>query len=369
MRVLIDCHCFDSVNTEGINTYIAGLYSNIIPLMPEADFYFAALDTQRLLQIFGNAKNVHYIALKSRFRFRRMILEYPMIVRKYAIDVAHFQYFSPPGIKCKVLITLHDLLFKDFPERFPLFYRISRDIVFRLSSRRADLLATVSEYSRDRISAHYGIPARQILVTNNGVSDDFFNIPLEEAKKYVKEQGIGRYILNVSRIEPRKNQLSLLRAYHELGLLEKGYDLVLINQHAIPVADLENYYNQLPDNEKKHIHRIENVNQKELKFWYRAADLFVFPSIAEGFGIPPLEAAAAGVPVICHNATGMAEFSFFGENQTNIEVYENLKNIIATNIATPKSAEELNKIKTEIHDKYNWKNSAEALRFAFLGIL
>lgn len=367
MRVLIDCHCFDGEAAEGINTYIKGVYTHLIPLMPETRFYFAALNSDRLRAIFGNASNIRYITLKSRSRISRM-LEYRRLVRRHGIDIAHFQYIAPPGIGCRLLITTHDLIFKDFPTRFPLAYRLPRDIFFRLSSRRADLLATVSEYSRGRIASHYGIPAENILLTRNGVDESFFNVPLDRAKGFTEAKGVRPYILNVSRIEPRKNQLTLLQAYHELGLAAKGYDLVLINQPSIPVREFEDYYNSLPPDEKVHVHRMGTVDQEELKLWYRAATLFVFPSIAEGFGIPPIEAAATGVPVICHNATAMADFTFFGNNHIDAESLENLKSAILRNLSNPAPASELEKIKGCIRDNYSWDSAAEVLCFAFSGI-
>lgn len=369
MRVLIDCHCYDGNTTEGINIYIKGVYTHLIPMMPEVDFYLAAHRTDRLKKIFGEAANVHYVKLPQRNRLLRLLSEYRSVVKKFKIDIAHFQYFAPPWLGCRTLITTHDLIFKDFPDRFPLDYRLSRDIFFRLSSKNADLLATVSEYSRGRIAAHYGIPADKILLTRNGVGNDFFNISEEKAKEFAKTHGVRRYILNVSRIEPRKNQLSLVRAYHELNLAERGYDLVLINQPTIPVPEFENYFSLLPACERKYIHRLGCVDHEELKLWYRGADLFIFPSIAEGFGIPPIEAAATGMPVICHNSTAMSEYTFLGENLIDVESYNTFKAVIEKNLENPVPKEKLAEIQAEIRENYSWDSAAEVLRFAFLGIL
>lgn len=369
MRILVDCHCFDSDSTEGINTYIRGIYTELIHAMPEVDFYFAAVDTLRIRNIFGEAPNVHYITLRMQRRLSRVLREYPRIVKQYGIDLAHFQYFSPPVIGCKTVITLHDLLFKDFPHKFPLSYRLSRDLVFRFSARRADILATVSKYSRQRIAAHYGIEADKIILTPNGVSGEWFEIPLEAARKYAANLGLRRYILNVSRMEPRKNQLLLLQAYTELKLAQKGYDLVFIGQHTLNVPEFDSYLKALPAEVSQHIHHFKDVGHEQLKLLYRAADLFVYPSLAEGFGIPPIEAAAAGVPVICNSATAMSEFDFLGHNLIDVNPPGALRNAIKRNLSAPPSAEKLSEISRIVKQRYSWKNAAEALRFAFLHFL
>lgn len=369
MKILVDCHCFDGESTEGINTYLRGVYTHLTPMMPEVDFYFAAIDTDRLRHAFGNAPNVHYVALGSHGRVGRMLFEYPRLVRKLGIDVAHFQYFAPPYTGCRTLVTLHDLLFKDFPENFPPIYRLTRDCMFRHSAHKADVVATVSEYSRERISKHYGLDRKSILLTPNGVGRDFFDVDRVEARKFADSRGVRRYILNVSRVEPRKNLLALLEAYDRLQLASRGYDLVLINQPTLPVPEFEQYYRDMPENVSRHVHRTVAVSNKDLMMWYGGADLFVYPSLAEGFGIPPIEAAAIGIPTLCHNSTAMAAFDFLGENLTDLSTVTNLMNAIKRNLDNPPSEAELADIRDKIRNRFNWKSAAETLRFAFLGFL
>lgn len=361
MKLLIDAHCFGSTATEGINTYLKGIYTLLPSLAPDITFYFAANDIDRISSIFGSAPNISYIPLKSTNRPSRILSEFPSIIRRYGIDTAHFQYFAPPFINCRTIITLHDILFRDFPRYFPLSYRLSRDIIFRHSARRADILVTVSRYSRESIAIHYNIDSSSITVTPNAVSPDFFDIDREKALNFVRSRGIRPYILNVSRIEPRKNQLALLRAFVDLGLAARGYDLVLINQPTLPVAEFNRYLISLPEDTRRHIHQLGTVEHEELKMWYAAAELFVYPSLAEGFGIPPIEAGAAGVPVICHDSTAMTDFSFFGDNLADISDSAALGRLIERNLSAPPSGSELKKISDSIRQSYNWRHSADTL--------
>lgn len=360
MNILVDAHCFGQDATEGVNTFIRGIYSQMTDMMPGATFHFASSDPSRLEEIFSGS-NVRIHRLETDRRTARMMWEFPMLARKIKADFSHFQYMAPPVLRGRRIVTLHDILFRDFPDQFPLSYRVTRNSMFRLSASAADILTTVSDYSRRRIESLYGIPSQRIVVTPNAVSQDFFDIDVAAAKSHVRACGVRPYLLNVSRIEPRKNQLALLWAYHELRLAERGYDLVLINQPSLRVADFESYYESLPTSERARIHRLGPVSQDELKYWYRACELFVYPSLAEGFGIPPIEAAAAGVPVICHNDTAMADYDFLGENLADLRDERKLLNLVDKNLTSPPPVDKLKQISDEVRSRYNWRKSAQVL--------
>lgn len=361
MRLLIDAHCFDYKTTEGINTYIKGLYSALILLESDIEFYFAAADTENVKSIFGERSNVHYIRLSSSGGMKRLFVEFPKMIDSYKIDVAHFQYTAPIVKRCKTIVTLHDILFVDYPEYFPASYRMLRGPLFYLSAKRADLLLTVSDYSRQQISKHYKIDLDRIVVTPNAVSDEFYQLDLAKSSEFVKSQGVERYILYVSRFEPRKNHLALVKAYAELELWQRGIDLVFIGKTAIPTAELDSYLSTLPDVVRNRIHIINQVGFDELLYWYKSASLFVYPSLAEGFGIPPVEAAAMGVPCVCSDKTSMGDFRFFGDDLIDIDSSEVLKNRIMYHVNHSVDIENTSRIVEDIKLKYNWSSIAKSL--------
>lgn len=358
MRLLVDAHCFDYSTSEGINTYIRGIYQVMPKIAPDINFYFVGHEIEKIQGIFGSGTNIKYIQLRKHNKVKRLLTEIPQIVKNHNIDIGHFQYTAPLIKNCKTIVTLHDILFKDYPHLFPLSYRISKDILFRISAKRADLLLTVSDYSRKRIAHHYKIPEENIHVTPNAVSEDFFNISNEHALQFVQKQGLEKYILYVSRIEPRKNQLALLKAYNELNLANRNFHLVFIGRHTITTNEFNEYLSNLSPYTKSHIHIYNNVNYQDLKLWYKGCSLFVFPAIAEGFGIPPIEAGAAGVPCICNNATAMGDFKFFRKNLIDMTDIECLKKKILENINSPISNDEIADISKKIHECYNWETIA-----------
>ena len=184
----------------------------------------------------------------------------------------------------------------------------------------------------------------------------------EKAQQCVKEKyGIENFILNVSRIEPRKNHLLLLNTFLELKLYNQGIALVFIGKRSIKTPALEAKVRSLTDKERKYFHWIEQVDQQELELFYRASRLFVYPSKAEGFGIPPLEAAVFQTSVLCSNATAMKDFTFFEpfsfDPENNIEFKKELKAMIHT----PSSPAQLHSIAEEVMEKYSWQKSAATL--------
>ena len=357
-KLMVDMHCFDSDISQGITTYIQGIYTYLPSLAKEFTFFFVARDIEKIRAIFGERKNVNYIQIKSKNKFYRLVFEIPSIIRKYEIDIAHFQYVSPIVKNCKTIVTLHDILFVDYPQYFPFLYRLFKGFAFKISASRSDLLCTVSAYSLNQISYHYGISKNKIVITPNAVSKDFFSI-IDKEIKAIDGQEIGKYILYVSRIEPRKNHVAIVDAFERLKLASRGYNLVFIGQETVSTPNLWHRIEKLSPEIKSRIRFISQTSYEELKLWYKNASLFIYPTFAEGFGIPPIEAAACGVPVICNNATAMSDFTFFGKNLIDIND-RSLLDCRIMDILDKKEQRIEAQIRAEIEAKYNWKNIAES---------
>jgi len=310
IRILVDCHVFDGT-FQGTTTYLKGLYQELIK---DADmqFFLVANDTDKLQKVFGTYDNVTYLAYRSGNKFIRLLFDLPKLIRKYKIDYAHFQYVAPPIKQCKHIVTLHDVLFLDFPHYFPLGYRLKNRFLFGTSARHADVVLTVSNYSKQRIQKHFGIS--EITITPNAVDPVFFEAYDKKAVQELVEKRFGAkdYWLFVSRWEPRKNHDLLLRVFVEKGFYN-NYELVFIGDPAIPNKTYEAYYHGLDALIKQKIKMLNKVNFDDLLLLVRGATLSVYPSVAEGFGIPPLEALAANVPAICSNATAMSDFDFMSD--------------------------------------------------------
>ncbi|MGL4338731.1 MAG: glycosyltransferase family 4 protein [Turicibacter sp.] len=353
MKLLIDAHVFDG-SPQGTVTYLKGLYKALINLYKseDIDFYFVAQDITNLKNIFGESPHIHYIRFSSGNKFFRLIFELPWLILKNKIDYAHFQYISPLFKCCKEIVTIHDLLFLDYPEYFGFKYKLKNKFFFSRSARRADLIFTVSEYSRKAISTHFGIPENNIHITPNG-----FELSKNDKFISMKEKySLNKFILYISRFEPRKNHILLLQAYIESELYNE-YDLVLIGYRDLKVTEFDEYYESLSNHLKQKIHFFSNVSNTDLEFFYRECNLFVFPSFAEGFGIPPLEAYLYNVPVLCSNATAMNDFYFLKDVFFNPNDIEELKTKMKQELKSPLLPTQ-DKY-DEVLNKYKWSNIAK----------
>ena len=179
---------------------------------------------------------------------------------------------------------------------------------------------------------------------------------------YLKYQ-FDKYIIYTSRHEPRKNHYRLLKAFIELKLY-LNYHLVLIGDVTFNDKNFDKLLSISNEEIKNKVVFLNKVDFKSMILLLRAATLSVYPSIAEGFGLPPLESVAAEVPTLCSNKTSMAEFTFFGDDFIDPLNQEDINTKILSKLSKNDS-ERQNDLSNFVANKYNWSASAKS----FLEIL
>lgn len=353
MKILVDCHSFDKEKFQGTTTYISGVYREMILISPtHFHFYFCTTKVEYLKKIFGNHSNVHYIELKFEKAFIRLIYEIPKIIIKYKIDFLHIQYKAPLIKLCKEINTTHDVLFLDFPENFSLKFRLLNKFWYGFSSRRADILNTISDYSKERISRHFKISPNKIINSGIGLNQKMLDFRKGSLKHYTHNKAeLKDYILYVSRIEPRKNHHRLIKAM-ELSKLSK-YKLVFVGTQTHPYDE----FSKAILNSSIDIIWLKNIPDNELAMLYANASLSVFPSLCEGFGLPPIESLIFNTHCIIADNTAMSEYkdlmlsSFDGNDISDISsvITESLKKLNA-----PINLE-------RVFNRYSWNETANIL--------
>ncbi len=352
LKIFVDAHVFDS-SYQGTTTYLKGLYSALVK-DERFEIYLGAHNTEHLKTIFTDPR-FRFVTLHSTSKYKRLVSEIPKLIEREGFDFAHFQYITPLFKKCRYINTIHDLLFLDFPDYFPFSYRLSKKYLFRFSALKSDIICTVSDYSKKALIKHFKIPAHKITITANAVS--VYEGPFTDVKK---KYGLSDYLLFVSRFEPRKNHYLMLKSYVDLKLYDQGYHLVFVGRlKDLKTKEYDAYYHHLPDLVKNKVLYVENISDEELSSFYKDASLFVYPSLAEGFGIPPLEAAVQKCKVLCSNQTAMADFAFFGKYLFNPRDENELKTKILDTLND--SAYPAEQIKQAVVDTYNWSRIAQQL--------
>jgi glycosyltransferase involved in cell wall biosynthesis len=266
--------------------------------------------TENLLQGLAEVdKENEYIVFKKipfpPFSFGEQFL-FPLILRKKKIDLFHSPHFLNPlmGVK-KLVLTVHDLIPLHFPQYFSLRERFYFYQVLKRGIKRAGKIITVSQHTKRDVLNNFKVEEEKVKVIPNAVSKMFHPIDSpEKIEKFKEKHSIDKpYILYVGNRKSHKNLEKLFQAF---GLLREKTK----ESHILVIASLSPRTGKPPAQQNlpnSSIKFLENISDEDLPLLYNGAEVFAFPSLYEGFGLPPVEAMACGTPVITSNTTSLPE--------------------------------------------------------------
>lgn len=209
-----------------------------------------------------------------------------------------------PG-KIKTVLTVHDLVWRYFPETMERYNLLVMKLLAERSIKAADHIIAVSNSTAQAIMDFFGVRREKISVIYNG-TDRYIPLDKDESAEYISEgyKTNRDYVLTVSTVEPRKNLKTLLRAFSKLK--PEGPQLLVAGASGWGTSSIHEEYERLGLTERN-VKFLGYVPEENMNRLYSGAKLFVFPSLYEGFGIPPLEAMASGTPVIASNSSSIPE--------------------------------------------------------------
>lgn len=234
----------------------------------------------------------------------------PLDLRRHRIDLFHEpHYVLPPLVPCPAVVTIHDCIHLRFPQYLPnkLAHAYARTFLWTATHQAARII-TVSEASKRDILTYFNIPPEKIEVIYNGIDERFWIPPSPEDIERVREryQLNDPFILYAGNIRPHKNLERLIEVCQLLR--REGFDhlkLLIIGDEISKYATLRRAVHR--HKLHKHVRFLGFVPDQTLAALYRLAAVFVFPSLYEGFGLPPLEAMASGTPVVTSNVSSLPE--------------------------------------------------------------
>ena len=308
-HIAINAHLLslaDSYRGAGIHQYIRALLKHLPQV---ASYRFTAfLGDPRARQQAWPGLHPQWARFSTQHPLVRILWEQglqPLHLLREKVDLVHGPAYALPWITpTRSVVTIHDLSFFLYPHLFNTANRLYLRMITRLSVQRADAIIAVSQHTRRDFMRLFGQPADRITVIPNGISRQFRPLPAADVQAFRRNQQLpAHFILCLSTIEPRKNLGTLIRAYARLK--NKPWPLIIGGGQGWKYQHIFALVEQL--GLQKHVHFPGYLPQDQLPYWYNAADLFVYPSLYEGFGLPPLEAMACGTPVIASNAASLPE--------------------------------------------------------------
>jgi glycosyltransferase involved in cell wall biosynthesis len=236
------------------------------------------------------------------------MMAFPRALREDGVDLAHTQYTTPLRSPCPVVTTVHDISFRLYPEWFPRKHRLLLNLTVPASMRRARRVITDSESSRRDILRVYRLDPDRVKSIPLAASPDFEPQPKAESQSVVnRKYGFdGPYVLSVSVLQPRKNLPLLLEAF-AIARKRQGlpHKLVLTGKRGWGYESLHRIACRLCLTEALVL--TDYVPDEDLPMLYSGADATAYPSLYEGFGLPPIESMACGTPTLVSDAPCMPE--------------------------------------------------------------
>lgn len=303
---------------SGIGYYTENIIRSLIELDQNDDFSVVAnlfaTNKPSKVKISPAAKNYNYKFIRflpgkvwNQLIKRRVLPPVNVLLKDTPDVMVNFDFVRlPVSKKVKTLTVIHDLAFLHYPE-FVQSRNLARLKKFvPLAIKKSDRIVAVSEHTKSDIVKSYKVDPQKIDVVSNAVNHKVF-FPQQLKNNVQKKYSLpDSYILFIGNIEPRKNILGIIEAFGKLpAQLQAVHPLVLVggkgwNDEGIVTA-LNN------SSAKEHIVRVGYVDDDDLAQVYAGAQIFVFPSFYEGFGLPVLEAMASGTPVITSKVSSLPE--------------------------------------------------------------
>lgn len=313
MKVAIDTR---RISDFGVGTYIRNTVRTLGRL-DERNEYILIGPADRVAE-FGNLPvNFTFVDYPHPDNTARNFFEYQALIRRSECDLVHVPhlFFSPQYIPCRYVVTVHDLLEHLYPtDNNSSFQRTLRFYLTRRVLRRAGRVLAVSNSTKNDVTRMFQVPEEKVDVVYNAIDERF---KLGHATDAEREMIAERYQVNypfllyAGSVKPHKNILRVIEAFSALkGELEKegkfpDLKLIIIGDELSQHPDLRRTV--VKSGMTNDVRFLGFVPIDVLRIFYDAAKVFVFPSLYEGFGLPPLEAMSHGTPVVTSNSSSIPE--------------------------------------------------------------
>ena len=308
MRIGIDGR-YIADHFPGIGRYTYNLAAKLPELAPDTDFVLfhnpRLLNTRYDLGRLALNPNLRLLPVDVPTRSLKEQYQLRSLARALSLDLLHAPYYVMPyWLHCPSVVTMYDLIPMIYPQHLP--HRWTAWI-FRatasLATRRAKHIIAISESTRKDLVHFFGASEDRITVTHLAADERFRPLDCQQRENTIRTYGLPeRYILYLGINKPHKNLIFLLEVLHELRTETK---LVLAGKEDPRYPQVRDEVRRLRLDDR--VVFLGDIPENDLPLIYSGAEVFLFPSLYEGFGLPVLEAMACGTPVVCSNCSSLPE--------------------------------------------------------------
>jgi glycosyltransferase involved in cell wall biosynthesis len=357
MRIGIDCHNLEEKRT-GTGRYLMNLLKYWAKENAEIVLYFK----NQIPDDIPDSKNFQKKVLKngSNFWFEHILL--PRAIKKDGVEI----FFSPSYILpirmpkgVKTAVAIHDISYEAHPEWYSWQNRILLRWISKKSAERADMIFACSQFTKNEILKHYKIDEKKIFVIPLAADEDFTPYHSLEGAEY----GIkNKFIFYAGAIFQRRFILETIEAFKKIAARLPEYQFLISGpNYTQPFIDIDNLIKKAnQDIGREAVLYIDYVKDKDLVNLYNGAELFIWLSSYEGFGLPPLEAMACGTPVITTKMASLPETvgdaAMYVEDPRNID---EVVHAISKVLNNEKTRNWLIEKGLKQSQKFSWRKTAE----------
>jgi glycosyltransferase involved in cell wall biosynthesis len=363
---------------RGIGNYSIQLINQITSMNPEISFmvYVDRADSHGSIVSRQNV-NIKVVSFFNYVLWEHVAL--PVMCWVHSVDVLHCLGNTGPIIrfgKCRLVVTIHDAMFmhssSDLARRGSVYQslgRAYRKLLVPIVAERANIVITMSKYSRqDILESISAVSPGKVFVVYQSCNDSYSSVGNESrlvdksARKNKK-----KFILVLGAEDPRKNTAMAVKAFTKVSSLYPDKDLELVVVGYVNYKTSAAYALAKVSEVFGNIKFFEYVSNDDLKWLYMNAEMLLYPTIFEGFGIPLLEAMSAGCPVVCSNVTSIPEVAGDAARYVNPNSIDEISAGVLQVLVDRKYREQLILSGLSRSDQFNWANAArETVRHYFV---
>ncbi|MGE5425928.1 MAG: glycosyltransferase family 4 protein [Bacillota bacterium] len=366
-RIGIDARFYGPVG-KGLGRYVQEVADRVIAGGKD-EFEFVVFLSQDNFESFSCPPNAVKRLVRLRWYSWREQVFFPRLIAREKLDLIHFPHFNVPLFTpVPFIVTIHDLILTRFPSRRasmlpPVIYwlkQIAYRVVVRSAIQRAREVITVSEFTKNDIIERFKADPDKIRITYEGVADLSGEQETDSASVLLK-YGISRpFLLYVGNAYPHKNLDRLLEAYSALRKNRPEFSLVMVGKHDYFYRRIIEQAETLGLNASMQGKAVFPgfVPDADLSSLYKEASLYIFPSLYEGFGLPPLEAMSHSCPVVSSDQGSLPEILSDAAEYFNPYEAGNIAAAIERVLADNRRQQELVTRGREHISKYSWQDCA-----------